>query len=147
MRLPHLLLILALVPVTSVRAQSQAPDGEVFLARELAHPPRLQGNRVLYFPADSFSRKVRVRVQFVVDTIGLPVPGSLRVTEAPDSSFAEATRMTVLARHYLPGTFRGNKIRVLMEDRITFKPTARPCNSLIDAHGQALCVDSLGQGD
>jgi len=124
MRLPALLLILALAPAALVQAQSRAPDREVFLARELANPPRLRGYHVLYYRAEPLNRKVQVRVQFVVDTAGLPVPGTLRVTGAPDSSFAEATQMTVLARRYLPGWFRDTKIRVLMEERIIFEPTA-----------------------
>ena len=127
-------------------AHSQAISGEVFLARELATPPRLQGPDIRYRPQAVASERLQVMLSFVVDTAGVPEPGSVRVTTTPDSAYAKAARLTILRRRYRPGAFRGIKVRVLIEDRLTFKPEATPCDSVVEVDNESLCAASSSHG-
>ncbi len=143
MRLAPLILAVACLQARPLIGQQPGSVGEVFLARELATPPRLQASPMRYHPKEAFSRSVKVRIQFVVDTTGAPEPRTMRVTNAPDSAFAVAARLTVLAREYRPWYFRGTAVRVLVEDTLRFKGDDVRCDDLIASHGTTLCVDTL----
>jgi hypothetical protein len=120
--------------------------GDVFLAQDLDTPPRLQVSHARYYPKNQLNQSGRVTIRFVVDTIGLPEPASIRFVHAPDSAFAEAARLTVLAQEYEPGATRGQKVRTLLDYEVRFKPNGTSCSLAIVSRGVALCADSLNAG-
>lgn len=128
------------------QATATAAEGEVFLAAEVDASPRLKVEHIHYHPKDRLDRSAKVVVQFVVDTAGHPVPGSTRVASATDTTFVPAAIMTLLAREYSPGTSRGQKVRVLMQEGISFRGKDVRCDTLVDAQGVVLCADSLRAG-
>ncbi len=67
---------------------------------------------------DSLARAVkpgRVAVQFVVDTMGVPEPGSVRVLTSPDTALSRAAAAAVLLWRFRPGRVHGHAVRVLVE--------------------------------
>jgi hypothetical protein len=146
MHLAPLLVVSALGIAGHLQAQVGASEGEVFLAAEIDTPPHLMASLRRYHPKDHLERSARVRVQFVVDTVGLADPGAIRISDAPDSTFDAAARMTILAREYLPGSTRGLKVRVLMEETMRLRGKDVRCDYLIQAYNVALCADSLTSG-
>ncbi len=146
MRLFALLLAAAFFIVGPLRAQVTATEGEVFLAAELDRPPRLTSVHMRYHPRDRLDQNAVVVLQFVVDTLGHPEPGSARILGDPDSLFAVAATMTVLASEYSPGKSRGLRVRVLMQDTVRLRAKDSRCDFLVAVNGAALCADSVIAG-
>lgn len=61
-----------------------------------------------------------VVAQYVVDTTGRVLPGSLRIVSSSDTLFAAAVRDVVEGFRFAPATFNGRKIRQLVEQPVYF---------------------------
>lgn len=148
MRLPLALLTLSLVSVAPAAAQSMGPTGGGGgtgggSTSQMPKPPSYQTTRVRYYPQALIDSSGKVSLKFIVDTAGHPEPGSIEITKASDSAFAEAARMTVLAQEYRPASDRGTNVRAASNFELKFKPGKMPCSVVITSRGTALCVDSL----
>ncbi len=142
MRIPLLFLVLGAGSTTAAVAQSPPGIviGEVFLARELDRPPKVIEPRTWYYPADSLSKSVAVRAEFVVDTSGLVEPGSIKLSASVDSTLAEAARRTIIASQYQPGRLHSLVVRVLMEEKLIFQSRPKHCTPSADSPGFRSCV-------
>jgi TonB family protein len=72
---------------------------------------------------DSLARAVkpgRVVVQFIVDTMGVPELGSVRVLTSPDTALSRAAAAAILLWRFRPGHVRGHAVRVLVEVPVDF---------------------------
>jgi TonB family protein len=67
----------------------------------------------------------RVRVQFVVDTMGKAEPASFRIIESPNPGFNEVVKNSVLHTLFRPGRVHGRAVRVLIEEPFDFKLTGQ----------------------
>lgn len=61
-----------------------------------------------------------VVAQYVVDTTGRIMPGSLRIVSTSDTLFAAAVRDVVEGFRFTPATLNGRKIRQLVEQPVYF---------------------------
>ncbi len=119
-----------------------AEESYVMLYEEVEQKPRMLKGGPVFFPADSAARPGKVTLELVVDTTGLVVPGTIRVTATPDPRFTAAAKAMVSGATYRPGKFRGVLVRVLMRQDLTFKPIALACDSTVTLDGTRLCVAS-----
>lgn len=62
----------------------------------------------------------QVVAQYVVDTSGTVLPGSLRIARATDTLFAAAVRDALTGLRFSPATMNGRKVRQLVEQPIYF---------------------------
>ena len=58
-------------------------------------------------------------VQFVVDTLGKPDPGSFKVLRTPNEAAATAARDAFLGWRFIPATVQGCKVPQLVQTEIT----------------------------
>jgi outer membrane biosynthesis protein TonB len=144
MRHPLSILALALLHTVPLAAQAAGNDSYVIPARELSLPPRLLQANARYYPAQQRSRAATVSVQFVIDTAGAPDARSIKVIRSPDSTFAEAARLTIAAQEYKPGYLRGLPVRTLMDYQVSFKPGSVSCDQTTTSRMIVFCVDSAG---
>jgi TonB family protein len=63
-----------------------------------------------------------VELQFVVDTSGHVEPGSIAVTQAPDSTLAAAAAAIVRAARFEPGRAAGRPVGIRVRQNVTFDP-------------------------
>lgn len=61
-----------------------------------------------------------VVAQYVVDTSGRIMPGSLRIVSSSDTLFAAAVRDVIEGFRFVPASFSGRKIRQLVEQPVYF---------------------------
>ncbi|MES3034901.1 MAG: TonB family protein [Gemmatimonadota bacterium] len=59
-------------------------------------------------------------VQFVVDTLGRAEPGSFRVLDTSHEAFGTAVRVTLPRMRFLPAEIRGQKVRMVVQQRFAF---------------------------
>jgi protein TonB len=71
--------------------------------------------------AESMGVSGRVGVEFVIDTAGVPEPGSITVTDANYSDFAEAAVKAIRESRFHPGTVQGCPVRVVVRTAVVFK--------------------------
>ncbi|MGH7512632.1 MAG: TonB family protein [Gemmatimonadales bacterium] len=63
----------------------------------------------------------RVELSYVVDTLGVAEPGSLRTLMSTHRAFEAAARASVLASRYRPARLHGNLVRQLVRQTFTFR--------------------------
>jgi TonB family protein len=68
----------------------------------------------------------RVVLEYVVDTAGRAEPASIRVLQSSHPAFAAAARSSVLGSRYRPARLRGNPVRQLVRQALSFRPVSRP---------------------
>lgn len=64
-----------------------------------------------------------VRIQFVVDTTGHAERNSLKVLQSSNRAFEEPARETILKSVFKPARIRGQAVRQLVEQNVSFKIT------------------------
>jgi hypothetical protein len=145
MQLRLVLLAFALVPAVPLVAQdTRTESGIVFLATDLERPPRLHRTPVHYYPADQTTIHAKVSLIFIVDTVGNVESNSIKIVKAPDSAFAEAGRLTVLAQKYLAGVVNAKYVRTVTTYEVDFKPGHVSCQVVIESKAIRICADSGG---
>jgi TonB family protein len=63
----------------------------------------------------------RVELSYVVDTLGIAEPGSLRILMSTHGAFDAAARASVLATRYRPARLHGSLVRQLVRQSFTFR--------------------------
>jgi TonB family protein len=63
----------------------------------------------------------RVELEYVVDTLGRAEPGSLRAVTSTRPEFEAAARAAVLGSHYRPARLRGQVVRQLVRQTLSFR--------------------------
>jgi TonB family protein len=61
-----------------------------------------------------------VDVQYVVDTLGRAEPSSFRVLRSTNKAFEDPAREAILAGRFKPARIRGQAVRQLVQQRISF---------------------------
>lgn len=124
------------------RPRARLPVGEVFLSREIDRPPVLLATPIRYYPRGYAGRPAEVVLQFVLDTLGHPVPGTARPVGTPESLLARAAELTLMRQRYSIGRTRGQKVHVLMDARIRIRTAPVPCGEAITFKGAEFCAES-----
>lgn len=98
-------------------------SGEVFLVAEVDEIPQVVSQPALRYPPVMESAGIpgQVDVQFVVDTTGRVEPGSLKVIQSSHKAFEEPAREAMLKFIFKPGKSHGHAVRVLVQQRMSFK--------------------------
>jgi outer membrane biosynthesis protein TonB len=101
-----------------------APAGHPYIEAAVDRPPDLVRPGPRRYPTDLELSGVggRVVLSFVIDTLGLAEPCSFHVLSATNSSFEVAAFRMVLGSLFRPGEVRGQKVRVLVTQAISFNP-------------------------
>lgn len=75
------------------------------------------GNRAPRYPDQLRESKVEgtVLAQFVVDTTGYPVPGTLKILQSSNELFTQAVRNSVDSLHFYPAMVGNRKVKQLMQ--------------------------------
>lgn len=63
----------------------------------------------------------RVELSYIVDTLGVAEPGSLRTLTSTHRAFGAAARASVLASRYRPARLHGSLVRQLVRQTFTFR--------------------------
>ncbi|HVX38753.1 MAG TPA: energy transducer TonB [Gemmatimonadaceae bacterium] len=77
------------------------------------------GTRPDFSPPDHRTGCFSVDVELVVDTAGLPEPGSARVAATNDRDFADAVLQTVGTWRYNPARLDGRAVRQIATEHVT----------------------------
>lgn len=74
------------------------------------------------YPEPERSKHVEgeVLAQYVVDTTGIAVPGSLRILESTSQSFTDAVRTALPSMRFIPAEVKGRKVKQLIQQPFTF---------------------------
>ena len=98
-------------------------EGEVFLAAEVDETPQTAGACSPEFPPVMKSAGIpgRVVMQFVVNTDGKVDPGSLKIMNSTHKAFEDPAKEAILKCPFKPGRSRGQPVRVLVQQAISFK--------------------------
>jgi len=109
-------------PVESV-TDSIYPDSS-YLEASVDRPPDLIKIGKRRYPPDLERAGVggRVELTFVIDTLGHPEPCSFHVHTAVDPKLEVAAFRMALESLFRPGEVRGQKVRVLVNQAVTFNP-------------------------
>jgi len=99
--------------------------GAVYRALTVDVAPIMLTHPALEYPALLRSAGVEgvVIVEVVIDSAGVPEPGSLRVVQASHQGFVAAATRAVLGARFRPGRARGKPVRVLIRQPIAFRLT------------------------
>ncbi len=124
-RIAYLLLVLAMVGAPELSAQGTPTDGAPVRAEALGgQPPVLiEGScQAPVYPAmlRAAHMEGRVRLQFVVDTLGRVEPSSVRPIQSTHSQFVDAARRALLTCRYRPARFQEAPVRVLVQAPFVF---------------------------
>lgn len=92
----------------------------VVSAAEADEPPSLVSAGPKMTPPGMEGVPARVRFRFVVDTLGRAEPPSLQVVNSTSKVFEGPAREMVLRSVFKPGMSGGRKVRVLVEQNVTF---------------------------
>lgn len=106
-------------------------EGEVFLAAEVDEQPSMKSvqecvnSLTQNYPAVMKSAGIpgKVSMQFVVNTDGRVDPGTVKVMSSSHKAFEDPARtvITSAACTFKPGTSRGQPVRVLVQQGVSFK--------------------------
>lgn len=98
-------------------------SGEVFLAAEVDDVPQ-----AISVPQPRYPEVLRqagitgqVQMQYVVDTTGHVEPNSFKVMKSTHKAFEEPAREAILKGVFKPGRARGQPVRVLVQQAMSFK--------------------------
>ena len=92
----------------------------VVSAAEADEPPSLLSAGAQMTPPGMEGVPGRVRFKFIVDTLGRAEPSSLQVVSSTSKVFEAPARQMVLKSVFKPGMSAGRKVRVLVEQNVTF---------------------------
>jgi hypothetical protein len=136
--------VLLTVGIQGLTAQTATPqvDREVMLFQDVDHKPRLLATHLLFYPRGLEHDSGTVTLMVVIDSTGVPVPGSAKVLPASASIFAGAARLTVEHERFEPGSFRGTPVNVLLQQDIKFRPGAVACDSIVTFEGADFCTSA-----
>lgn len=100
----------------------ESGDGAPVAAQLLAEPPVWLSGPAPQYPALLRAARIdgRVRLEFVVDTLGRPERPTLRVIDATHQAFVPEARRAILGSRYRPGRLRGRRVRVLVSQVVEF---------------------------
>ena len=124
------------------RPDDKRPVGELFLFREIDRPPILLATPVRYSPRSYGGAPAEVILEFIVDTLGRVLPGTVHPVGKADTGLARAAELTVLGQRYSIGRTRGQKVHVLMEYRTRVRAARAGCAGAITFKGSEFCADS-----
>jgi protein TonB len=102
-------------------------EGEVFLAAEVDETPQVNANHTCQgkYPPVMQSAGIpgRVVLQFVVNTDGRVDPGTVKVINSTHKAFEDPARTGILSDGctFKPGKSRGQPVRVLVQQAVSFK--------------------------
>ena len=97
--------------------------GEVFLEAQLDDPVQPISIPTPRYPPVLQSAGIAgsVDLQYVVDTTGHAEPASFKVMKATHPAFAEPAKEAILKGVFKPARFKGQPVRQLVQQRISFK--------------------------
>lgn len=95
---------------------------QIFEATAVDEPPERISGPPLVYPAHLKRDLIEglVRVEFVIDTTGVPVPDSFKVLDATHPDFIPPARTVILGSRFRPGRVRGRAVPVLVGMPVTF---------------------------
>lgn len=95
---------------------------------EAGQPPERLGGRIPWYPGllQRARRGGIVIMQVVIDTTGIPEPGSFRIVVASDSGFIQSARTALLAWVYKPGRVMGHKVQTRVTQPIIYEVRSAP---------------------
>ena len=98
-----------------------SPYGGALLVDSVETPPRpVEVGPARQTPEALIGRSAAIRFRFVVDTSGSIEPCSMRLVSASDERFIESAALIAREGRFAPGRNRGQKVRVIVEQNITF---------------------------
>lgn len=111
-------------PHASTPAVDTVYADSTYLEATVDRPPELIKAGKSRYPVDLQKAGVGGRVQFsfVIDTLGHPEPCSFHVHSAIDPRLEVAAFRMVLDNLFLPGEVRGQKVRVMVLQAVSFNP-------------------------
>jgi protein TonB len=97
--------------------------GEVFLEAQLDDPVQPISIPTPRYPPVLQSAGIAgaVDLQYVVDTTGHTEPGSFKVLKTTHPAFVEPAKEAILKGVFKPAKFKGQPVRQLVQQRISFK--------------------------
>jgi protein TonB len=98
-------------------------SGEVFTQAEVDQIPIVVSSPTPRYPPIMQSAGIpgQVDMQFVVDTSGHVEESSFKVIKSTHKAFEEPAREALMKTVFKPGKSRGHAVRVLVQQRMTFK--------------------------
>jgi len=95
----------------------------VYTAVELDDPARPISQPSPRYPPVLQSAGIagRVELQYIVDTTGRAEPGSIKIINSTHKAFEEPAKETVLKSTFKPARFRGQPVRQLVQQAMSFK--------------------------
>jgi outer membrane biosynthesis protein TonB len=96
---------------------------EVFMSSQLDDPAVPVSQPEPRFPPVLQSAGIggHVVIQYIVDTTGHAEPGSIKILEKTHDAFVAPARETILKSVYKPAKFKGDVVRQLVQQKISFK--------------------------
>jgi TonB family protein len=107
---------------------STRPAGDLLTAETVDEPVAIVRQPVPRYPAALAQAGItgRVVLQYVVDTVGRAVPGSLCTLTSTHAAFQAAAHASVLAGRYRPARLRGKVVPQLVRQTLSFRLGDRP---------------------
>lgn len=101
-------------------------DGQVYLSAEVEDPPQAMNENNACTPKyppvmQSAGIPGKVTMQFVVNTDGRVDPSTYKVISSTHKAFEEPARAAMLGCNFRPGKSRGQPVRVLVQQALSFK--------------------------
>lgn len=96
---------------------------EVFLAAELDDPVQVVSQPAPRFPPAMQAAGIEgsVDAQWIVGTDGRVEAGSVKILSSTNKAFEEPAKETIMKSVFKPAKFKGNPVRQLVQQRITFR--------------------------
>jgi periplasmic protein TonB len=115
---------------STVGPKARSADAErVYFEFQVEKPVlRREGNPPPRYPEVMRNAGVEgdVMAQFVVDTTGRPIPGSLKILTSSHEMFSAAVRAIIPELRFYPAETGGRKVRMLVQQPYTFRMDAPP---------------------
>jgi outer membrane biosynthesis protein TonB len=122
-----LVAVFAVAALRSVPAQAQQPAAAAtpYFEFQVERPARFVGDTLRPRPAaDRFAARSSDRsaliVQFVVDTMGTPVPGTFHVLKAPSRALADSAAAAMSRWRFEPARVDGHVVAQLVQTSIDY---------------------------
>jgi hypothetical protein len=118
-------LAVAALPSVPAHAQQPAAAGTPYFEFQVERPARYVGDTLRPRPAaDRFAARSSDRraliVQFVVDTMGTPVPGTFHVLKAPSRALADGAAAAMPRWRFEPARVDGHVVAQLVQTSIDY---------------------------
>jgi bla regulator protein blaR1 len=111
----------------TVAGNPQQASGTYYAPEGATPAVPLQGSGVPVYPSALAGAHIEgeVLAQFVVDTSGQVLPGSLRIVRSTDSLLTQAVRAAVPSMRFVPPELNGRKVRQLVQQPYYFDAVVR----------------------